>query len=248
MESSLVVIPTYNESDNLAPLVSQVMDLPCFRVLVVDDNSPDGTGDLAEDLRRQYRGRVQVLHRPAKLGLGTAYVEGFRVALQGEQSYIFQMDADFSHDPRDLPRLLGPLHRGADLSIGSRYVAGGATRGWPLWRLVMSRLGSVYAAIILGLPIRDVTGGYRGWRRQTLENIGLETVRSEGYAFQLEMAYRCARRNGRIAEIPILFSERRRGSSKMSTDVFMEAVTAVWRLRLEDARLPRMLRQVLVGR
>ncbi len=245
---SLVVIPTYNEVENLGPLVERIAALPEFRVLVVDDNSPDGTGDLADGLSRRYAGRVEVLHRPGKKGLGTAYVEGFRIALQRRYQYLFQMDADFSHDPADLPRLLAALKAGADLAIGSRYAPGGGTRDWPLWRHAMSQSGSLYARLVLGVPIRDLTGGFRGWRRRALQDIGLGSVRAEGYAFQVEMAYRCARKGGRVVEIPILFTERRRGSSKMSPAIFLEAVAAVWRLRLEEARLPRPLRQVLIGR
>ncbi len=248
MQSSMVVIPTYNESENLGPLVGKIMGLPGFEVLVVDDNSPDGTGALAEDLRGRYQGRMEVVHRPGKLGLGTAYVEGFRVALERKRSFVFQMDADFSHDPSDLPRLLESLRHGADLAIGSRYVAGGSTTGWPLRRLALSRAGSLYAATILGLPLRDLTSGFRGWRQRMLRSIGLSSIRSEGYAFQVEMAYRCWRRHGRIVELPILFAERRSGSSKMSAGIILEAAAAVWRLRLEELNLPRALRQVLAGR
>ncbi len=246
--SSMVVVPTYNEVENLPLLAERIMALEGFHLLVVDDNSPDGTGELAEELRYRYPGRMQLLRRPGKRGLGTAYLEGFRVALGLRHSNLFQMDADFSHDPADLPRMLAELRRGADLVIGSRYAPGGGTAGWPRWRLAMSRGGSLYARLVLGLPIRDLTGGFRGWRRQALLDLDLEAVRSEGYAFQIEMAYRCARRGKRVAEIPIQFSERRSGVSKMSTAIFMEAVVAVWRLRLEDAGLPRPLRQVLTGR
>ncbi len=246
--SSIVVVPTYNEADNLPLLVERIMDLEGFYLLVVDDNSPDGTGRLAEQLRYSYPGRLLVLHRPGKLGLGTAYLEGFRVALSLRHSNVFQMDADFSHDPGDLPRMLSELRRGADLVIGSRYAPGGGIRDWPLWRQAMSRGGSLYARLLLGLPVRDLTGGFRGWRRQTLLDLPLDQVRSEGYAFQLEMAYRCARRGKRVVEIPIQFRERRSGLSKMSTSIFLEAVGTVWRLRLEGAGLPRPLRQALIGR
>lgn len=246
--SALVVIPTYNEADNLGPLVARIMELPGFQLLVVDDNSPDGTGEMAEELRQEYAGRMDVLHRPGKLGLGTAYLEGFRVGLQRRHTYLFQMDADFSHDPSDLTRLLKALRGGADLAIGSRYAPGGATREWPIWRLAMSRAGSLYAGRVLGLRVRDVTGGFRGWRRRALLEIGLDSVRSEGYAFQVEMLYRCARKGRVIVEIPIVFTERRRGSSKMSARIMMEAAAMVWRLRLENARLPRPLRGVLMGR
>jgi dolichol-phosphate mannosyltransferase len=246
--SSLVVVPTYNEADNLPSIVGQVLEMEGFQLLVVDDNSPDGTGELAEGLKGRYGDRLEVLHRPGKLGLGTAYLEGFRMALGRRHSFIFQMDADFSHDPADLPRLLAELRGGADLAIGSRYVPGGGTPGWPLWRLAMSRGGSLYAGLVLGMGIRDLTGGYRGWRRQALRDIGLDSVRSEGFAFQVEMAYRCVRKGRRIVEIPIQFSERRSGSSKMSTKIFMEAAATVWRLRIENADLPYPMRQLLLGR
>lgn len=246
--SPVVVVPTYNEAENLPLLVEQVMTLPDFRMLVVDDNSRDGTGQLAEELSRLHAGRIDVLHRDGKLGLGTAYLEGFRTVLERKYRYIFQMDADFSHDPADLPRLLAELRAGADLVIGSRYVAGGGTRNWPFWRKTLSRGGSLYARTILGLPIEDLTGGFRGWQRHALLGIGLDRVRSEGYSFQVEMAYRCARRGGKVIEVPIIFTERRNGVSKMSKAIFIEAVATIWRLRLEDVRLPRMLRQVLAGR
>ncbi len=240
--SSIVVVPTYNEAENLPALVERIMALPDFSLLVVDDNSPDGTGDLAEELRSSFPGRMELLRRSGKLGLGTAYLAGFRIALRLGYSYLFQMDADFSHDPADLPRLLAELQAGADLVIGSRYAPGGGTQNWPLWRLAMSRGGSLYARAVLGLPIRDLTGGYRGWRRQTLLDIPLGQVRSEGYSFQLEMAYRSARAGKRMVEIPIRFVERRSGASKMSTAIFLEAIMTVWRLRLEEIQLPRPLR------
>lgn len=246
--ASLVVVPTYNEAENLPELADRILALEGFQLLVVDDNSPDGTGRLAEELRSRHRERLEVLHRPGKLGLGTAYLEGFKIALARGHEFVFQMDADFSHDPSDLPALLAALQEGADLAIGSRYAPGGATRGWPLWRLAMSRSGSLYAGLLLGLSIRDLTGGFRGWRSQLLSSIGLDAVRSEGYVFQVEMAYRCARKGGRVVEMPIVFAERRSGKSKMSSGIFLEAAAAVWRLRLEDVKLPRVLRQVLIGR
>lgn len=246
--SPVVVVPTYNEAENLPLLVERVMALSGFRMLVVDDNSPDGTGQLAEELGHLHAGRIEVLHRAGKLGLGTAYLEGFRVALERKHRFIFQMDADFSHDPADLPRLLAELRAGADLAIGSRYVAGGGTSNWPFWRKALSRGGSLYARLILGLPIHDLTGGFRGWRRQALLGIGLDRVRSEGYSFQLEMAYRCARRGCNVVEVPIIFIERKNGVSKMSKAIVIEAVATVWRLRLGDARLPDALRQLLAGR
>ena len=246
--SPMVVVPTYNEVQNLGPLVERIMQLAGFQVLVVDDNSPDGTGELADELRERYAGRVDVVHRSAKLGLGTAYLTGFRAALERRHSYLFQMDADFSHDPSDLPRLLSALRGGADLAIGSRYVAGGGTRDWPLWRLAMSRIGSLYAGLVLGMPIQDLTGGFRGWRRRALLDIGLDTVRSEGYSFQVETAYRCIRQGKTVVEVPIQFVDRRTGSSKMSPAIFMEAAATVWRLRLEGLRLPNPTRRAVVER
>ncbi len=246
--SPVVIVPTYNEAENLAPLVGRILDLRGFHVLVVDDNSPDGTGKVADELSALHAGRVEVLHRPRKQGLAGAYIDGFRVALCRRHGYLFQMDADFSHDPTDLPRLLAGLRSGADLVIGSRYTSGGGTRDWPLLRALVSRGGSLYARLVLGLQIRDLTGGFRGWRRQALLDVGLDSIRSQGYAFQVEMAYRCARRGGRVVEVPILFSDRRAGKSKMSPAIVLEAAVLVWRLRLGDVRLPRTLRQVLIGR
>jgi dolichol-phosphate mannosyltransferase len=246
--AGLVVVPTYNEADNLPLLVDQIMALPGFQVLVVDDNSPDGTGRVAEGLRPRYPGRVCVLHRPGKLGLGTAYVQGFQVGLEQGHRHLFQMDADFSHSPSDLLRLHAALEKGADLALGSRYASGGTTHGWPLWRLAMSRAGSLYARYLLGVPVRDLTGGFRGWRREALLRLELDSLRSRGYAFQVETAYRCARLGGAVVEVPILFAERRSGRSKMSRAIFLEAATLVWRLRLEELGLPTPLRQLLVGR
>jgi dolichol-phosphate mannosyltransferase len=229
----LVIIPTYNERANLEPVVAAVLAQgEEFRVLVVDDNSPDGTGALADQLAAG-QPRVSVLHRAGRQGLGRAYLAGFQRGLEEGAEYIFEMDADLSHDPADLPRLLAPVRGGrADLVIGSRYVPGGATRGWPARRWLLSRGGSIYARSILGLPVHDPTSGFRCFHRRVLESLPLATVQGRGYVFQVEMTYRVLQAGFRVLEVPIVFTERREGPSKMSTREVVEAVTALWRLRL----------------
>jgi dolichol-phosphate mannosyltransferase len=232
MSRTLIIIPTYNESENLAPLCAQIHEaLPAADILVVDDNSPDGTGQLADTLAAKHE-FVQVLHRPGKLGLGSAYLAGFRHAISRGYDYIFEMDADFSHDPCYLPALLGAAVDGADVVIGSRRVPGGGTENWGLGRQLISSGGSLYARAILGLPIRDLTSGFKCFRRQVLEAIDLESVHSNGYSFQIEMTYRAIRRGFKVAEVPIVFVDRRAGQSKMSRQIFLEAMGMVWRLRL----------------
>jgi dolichol-phosphate mannosyltransferase len=200
---------------------------------VVDDNSPDGTGELAEQLAVQYPGRISALHRPGKLGLGTAYVAGFQRALQSGAEAVAQMDADFSHPPQMLPVLLETLQT-CDVASGSRYVPGGGVdRRWPLWRKALSMFGNIYARLILGLPVRDATGGFRLWRCQTLQALPLDRVRSNGYAFQVEMAYLAYRLGFRFKEVPIYFTDRRWGQSKMSFRIQREAAIRVWQLRFE---------------
>src|SRR5712691_7416553 len=230
---NLVILPTYNEAINLQLLVPSILRWGPFDVLIVDDNSLDGTGEVAEELARRFPGRVTVLHRPGKLGLGTAYLAGFDYVLAMGYQQVFTMDADFSHDPSRLPTLREALAE-ADVVLGSRYVPGGGTMRWPLWRRLLSRGGSAYARLMLGLPIRDLTGGFKGFRRQVLEALlpELETIRSHGYAFQIEMTYRCARLGFRIVEVPILFEDRLVGKSKMSRRIIAEALRVVWSLRL----------------
>jgi dolichol-phosphate mannosyltransferase len=227
----IVVIPTYNEAENIGQLIPQILALPRFRVLVVDDASPDGTGAIVAALA-QVDPRVGLLARPGKLGLGSAYIAGFRRALAEGADYIFEMDADFSHDPRYLPALLAAAEAGNDLVIGSRYVPGGGTTDWGVIRRIISRGGNLYAGLILGLPVADSTGGFRCYRRQGLARIDLSAVRSNGYAFQVEMAYRVYRAGLRIREVPIIFPDRRVGQSKMSRRIVIEALVNVWRLRL----------------
>ena len=244
---SLVILPTYNEASNLKLLVSSILHQGPFDVLIVDDNSPDGTGAVAETLAKRFAGRVHVLHRSGKLGLGTAYVEGFRYALAMGYQQVFTMDADFSHDPSRLPALRAALAQ-TDVVLGSRYVPGGGTLHWPLRRRLLSRAGSAYARLLLGLPIRDLTGGFKGFRRQVLETLlpELDTLRSTGYAFQIEMTYLCWRHGFRIQEVPILFQDRVAGQSKLNRRIMVEALRVVWALRL--ARVParsRLARQRL---
>ncbi len=228
---SVVVIPTYNEAENLERLVEMVLAQGPFDVLVVDDNSPDGTGAIAEALGDRYPGRVVVLHRPAKQGLGTAYRAGFGYALARGYAYVFEMDADFSHDPKALPQLRAALNK-ADMVLGSRYVRGGATANWPFARRLLSRCGSLYAALVLGLPFHDLTGGFKGFAARVLQSLDLDAIQSNGYAFQIEVTYRAYRSGFRIVEYPITFVDRRLGKSKMRPGIGTEALRIVWALRL----------------
>jgi dolichol-phosphate mannosyltransferase len=231
-----VVLPTYNEIDNLAAIVPAILErLPGATVLVVDDASPDGTGALADELAALGQG-VRVLHRPGKQGLGRAYLDGFRVALSEGAGRIVQMDADWSHDPVRLPALLAPLETGADLVIGSRYVCGGGVTEWSPGRRLVSRGGSLFARLVLGLPVHDLTGGFKAWRRQTLESIPRERVHAGGYVFQIEMTYLARQAGARVVEIPIVFRDRRAGVSKMSRRIVAEALLVVLQLRWESLR------------
>jgi len=234
----VVVVPTYNERENLPPLVESVLALgERYRLIVVDDASPDGTGALADAFAAEHRERIRVLHRPAKQGIGPAYVAGFREALALGADLIVQMDADLSHDPADLPRLVAAAHRqGLDLVLGSRYVPGGGTVGWPLGRRLLSRLGGRYARLVLGVPVEDLTGGFKVWRRQTLAGIDLERVRADGYGFQIETTFRALEQGARVGERPIVFVDRVAGASKLSRRIVAEAALVVWRLRAERWR------------
>ncbi len=227
-----VVIPTYNEAQNIPPLVEAILGLPQgFHLFVVDDNSPDGSGELAEELVHVYPGRITVLHRPGKLGLGSAYRLGFRKALECGALAIAQMDADFSHPPEKLSELADALEN-YDVAMGSRYVSGGAVdHHWPLWRKGLSAFGNWYARTILGIPIRDVTGGFRLWRREVLLNMPFQHSNSQGYVFQVEMAYLAYRLGYRIREIPFYFADRHHGKSKMSLRIQVEAAYKVWQIR-----------------
>lgn len=226
MSDVLVVIPTYDEAENLPGLLDAVLLLPIGAdVLIVDDDSPDGTGRIAARWGEKSGGRVDVLARSGKLGLGSAYREGFGRGLERGYRVLVQMDADFSHRPEDVPRLVSALDR-ADLVIGSRYVKGGGTFDWSLARRLVSRGGSLYARLLLGLPVNDATGGFKAWRRETLTALDLGRVRSNGYCFQVEMTWRAFRAGARIREVPIRFPDRRVGQSKMSRAIFLEAI---WR-------------------
>lgn len=230
--NALVIIPTYNERDNIGALIEQLLALPCgVHVLVVDDNSPDGTAQIVRSYIDKVGPRVALLERPGKLGLGSAYVAGFRHALTTDAEFVFEMDADFSHDPAAIELFLDAA-RDADLVIGSRYVKGVTVVNWPLSRLVLSYSANVYTRLITGLPLADATGGYKCFRRRVLEAIPLDHVRSDGYSFQIEMNYKAWKRGFRIKEIPILFTDRRVGISKMNRRIIWEAAGMVWRLRL----------------
>lgn len=235
----VVVIPTYNEAENLPWIVARLRDaVPAADVLVVDDGSPDGTGEVADRLA-EHDSQVQVLHRSAKEGLGAAYLHGFRVALAQGYDVIGEMDADGSHQPEQLPRLLAALED-ADLVLGSRWVPGGSVVNWPRRREALSRGGNLYTRVLLGIPVRDVTGGFRLFRRSTLEQLDLASVHSVGYCFQADLAWRTVRAGLRVREVPIEFVERVRGESKMSPDVAVESLrlVTVWGLR-ERARQAR---------
>ena len=233
---ALIVIPTYNERANLSALVAAVLRAaPAAELLIVDDSSPDGTGALADALS-QRDSRVHVLHRASKQGLGTAYVSGFRWGLARDFSRFVEMDADFSHDPGQLSRLLTALDAGAALAVGSRNVPGGAISGWGIGRLLLSKGGSAYSRAVLGIGVRDLTTGYKAFTRAALERLGLDSVRSNGYAFQIELTFRALRAGLPVVEVPITFVDRRVGQSKMDRGIFLEAVTVVWRLRLAARR------------
>ncbi len=233
---AIVVIPTYNERDNLPAIEAALREhAPGTHLAVVDDGSPDGTGAIADRLAATRPGEVHVLHRPEKQGLGTAYVAGFRRALELGYSRVVQMDCDFSHDPAAVPSLLAGLDegQGADLAVGSRYVPGGGTVNWGVIRALVSRAGSAYARAVLGLRYRDLTAGFKAWRREALEAIPLERVAAQGYCFQIEMTYRAHLLGLRIREVPIVFVDRRVGQSKMSKRIVLEAVARCWALRHE---------------
>ena len=230
MDRTLVIIPTYDERENVQAIARAIHEeVPEVDLLFVDDASPDGTGPLVDAMAAADR-RVQVLHRTGKLGLGTAYLEGFRRGLAGGYDLLVEMDADFSHDPCYLPEMLRRA-RSADVVVGSRYVAGGGTENWGLGRRLISRGGGLYARAVLGLPIRDLTAGFVCYRRRVLEALDLGAVTSQGYGFQIEMKFRVVRAGFRVEEMPILFVDRRVGQSKMSKRIFLEALGLVWKLR-----------------
>ena len=231
MKKSLVIVPTYNEIENVPTLLKNIfsLNIPGLDVLIIDDNSPDGTAGLIKELMKNEE-RLFLLERPGKMGLGTAYITGFRYALEKGYDYIFEMDADMSHDPRELPNFLKAIES-ADVVIGSRYVKGVNVINWPLSRLMLSVFASKYTRFVTGLPLNDCTAGYKCFRREVLEAIPLAEVRSNGYSFQIEMNFKAWKRGFRIVEIPIIFYDRTVGKSKMSRKIMIEAALMVWKLR-----------------
>jgi dolichol-phosphate mannosyltransferase len=230
-----IVIPTYNERENIEKLCSAILSQDDrIHILIVDDNSPDGTGEIADKIAGG-SSRVKVLHRTGKLGLGSAYREGFRIALNDGADYIMEMDADFSHDPSMLPIFIKTIAQ-CDLVIGSRYINGVSVVNWPIRRLILSYCASVYTRIITGLKLSDCTGGFKCFRREALEAIDIDSIRSDGYSFQIEMNYRCHEKGFRICEIPIIFVDRHAGTSKMSKQIVREAVFMVWKLKFGSIR------------
>ena len=230
MGKTLVVTPTYNEADNIEKFIGQVLSQgPDIEILIVDDSSPDGTGELVERLKSA-NSRIHTLHRPGKMGLGTAYVEGFKYAITNKFDFVFEMDADFSHNPEEIPRMLEKAKTN-DLVIGSRYKNGVRVINWPIRRLLLSYAANVYTRIVTGMPIKDATGGFKCFRRAVLESIDLSRVKSNGYAFQIEMNFKVFTKGFRMVEHPIIFADRTVGVSKMSRKIVYEAVFMVWKLK-----------------
>lgn len=230
--NKLVIIPTYNEKENIEKIIRKVFSLPeGFHILIVDDGSPDGTAGIIKTLQDEYKGKLHLLERSGKLGLGTAYIAGFKWALQKDYEYIFEMDADFSHDPEDLGRLYAACAHGADLVVGSRYTKGGKVVNWPWDRIFISKGGALYTKMILWMPVNDPTAGFICYHRRVLSAIPLDKVHFIGYAFQIEMKYRAWKLGFKIAEVPITFKDRKEGVSKMSSGIVKEAMYGVWKMR-----------------
>jgi dolichol-phosphate mannosyltransferase len=232
MSSNLVIIPTYNEIENIEKMIRTVFDLPReFELLIVDDGSPDGTANKIKELQQAFFGKLHIEERKGKLGLGTAYIHGFKWALARNYDYIFEMDCDFSHNPKDLVRLLEACENGADVAVGSRYCKGGKVSNWPLGRILMSYFASVYVRLILWIPVKDTTAGFKCYRKKVLQTLELDKIRFMGYAFQVEMKYRAYKKGFKITEVPIIFTDRVLGISKMSTKIFKEAFIGVIQMR-----------------
>lgn len=236
MSDSIVIIPTYKEKENIERILRKIFSLEKeFNVLIIDDNSPDGTAQIVKDLINDFPDRLYIVERKGKLGLGTAYIAGFKWSLEKGYDYIFEMDADFSHDPNDLMKLYEACHtKGADLAIGSRYISGINVINWPLKRVLMSYMASVYVRMITGMEIMDTTAGFKCYRRKVLETIELDKVRMKGYGFQIEMKFKTWKYGFRIVEVPIIFTERQEGNSKMSGGIFGEAFKGVFRMKLSS--------------
>ena len=234
MKNCLVIIPTYNEIENIEAIIRKVFSLPAgFEILIVDDGSPDGTADKVKELQAEYRGKLHIEERKGKLGLGTAYIHGFRYALTNQYEYIFEMDADFSHNPEDLIRLYDACAKDkADVAIGSRYVSGVNVVNWPMSRVLVSYFASKYVQFITGMPVKDATAGFKCYKRRVLETINLDKIRFVGYAFQIEMKFTAWKFGFKIVEVPIIFTDRTRGQSKMSSKIFREAFLGVIQLKM----------------
>jgi len=232
MAKNLVIIPTYNEIENIEKMIRTVFELPKnIEILIVDDGSPDGTASKVKELQTEFSTLLHIEERKGKLGLGTAYIHGFKWALKNNYDFIFEMDCDFSHNPKDLIRLLEACENGADIAVGSRYCKGGKISNWPIGRILMSYFASVYVRFILWLPVKDTTAGFKCYRKEVLETIELDRIKFMGYAFQIEMKYRAYKKGFKIQEVPILFTDRILGVSKMSTKIFKEAFLGVLQMR-----------------
>jgi len=232
MTKNLVIIPTYNEIENIEKMVRMVFSLPReFHILIVDDESPDGTGLEVKKLQKEFINRLNIEERKGKMGLGSAYIHGFRWGLKNNFDYIFEMDCDFSHNPNDLLKLLEVCENGADLAIGSRYCKGGKIHNWPIGRILMSYFASVYVRLVLWLPIKDTTAGFKCYHNHVLKSIELNEIKFKGYAFQIEMKYRAYKKRFKIVEVPIIFTDRIFGESKMNTKIFKEAILGVIKMR-----------------
>lgn len=237
MQDSIVIIPTYNEKENIERMIRKVFSLSYpFHLLIVDDGSPDGTAAIVKQLMQEFQGRLFIEERTGKLGLGTAYLHGFKWGIERKYDYIFEMDCDFSHNPDDLIRLLDACKKGADVAIGSRYIRGGKIENWPKGRVLMSYFASVYVRIVLWLPIHDTTAGFKCYKRNVLERINFEMIKFIGYAFQIEMKYIAYKLGFKLVEVPITFTDRREGVSKMSTGIFKEAILGVLQMRFTKIR------------
>lgn len=237
MDKKIVIIPTYNEKENIEKIIRAVFGLDgAYHILVIEDGSPDGTADIVRKLQKEFEGRLFMIERKGKLGLGTAYITGFRWCLENGYDYIFEMDADFSHNPADLPRLHQACKDGADLAIGSRYCNGISVINWPIGRVIMSYYASVYVRTVLGMKVYDTTAGFKCYTRKVLETIDLDNVRMKGYGFQIEMKYTTYRLGFKIKEVPIIFIDRTEGTSKMSSGIFGEAFWGVMRLKMRKIK------------
>lgn len=232
-EKSLIIIPTYNELDNITRLIPELIGKnKNVDVLIVDDNSPDGTGSYVKSLGETHP-EVKIINRPKKMGLGTAYIAGFKYAIENKYDYVFEMDADFSHDPKEIKNFLSAIKEN-DVVIGSRYITGVNVVNWPMRRLLLSYFASMYTRVITGMPIKDATGGFKCFRRNVLESIDLNRIKSNGYSFQIEMNFKAYKKGFRMKEIPIIFMDRVKGTSKMSKKIVREAITMVWKLRIRS--------------